>query len=84
MILVLHIAIALTNLIQTGFLLFAPSQKKLTSTYVLLGGTIASGTYLIVTKPAHMMQTCVEGLLFIGFTVGGIVVAKRRLAKETA
>ncbi len=84
MFLILHITIALSSLVQTGFLLLAPSQRKLTSTYVFLGATIVSGSYLIITKPAHMMQTCVEGLLFIGFTIGGIIIAQRKLAKETA
>jgi len=82
MVILLHIAIALTSIVQTTFLLFSPTQKKLTASYVLLAGTIGSGTYLIVTTPTHMLQTCVEGLVYIGFVVGGIVAAKMRLAKQ--
>lgn len=84
MILLLHIFIALTNIIQTVILLVSPTQKKMTLTYILLAGTIGSGSYLIITKPAHMVQTCIEGLLFIGFVVGGIVIAQKRLVKKLA
>lgn len=84
MVIFIHVIIALTSVIQSTFLLFVPSQKKLTVTYILFGGTIASGTYVLFTIPSHMLQTCIDGLLYMGFVVGAVVVAKIRLAKKSA
>jgi hypothetical protein len=49
---------------------------------VFLAGTIGTGTILVISSPAHMLQSCVMGILYTAFVVGGIVIAKKRLAKE--
>lgn len=80
MIIALHVLIALSSIILTGITSFSPSKLKLTLSYVLVGMTIASGTYLIITMPAHMISTCFEGLLYIGVVTVGLIFAQRKLA----
>jgi len=82
MILILHIIIALTSCIYTIFLAFFPTKIKLNISYGLLALTVGSGTYLILTKPVHILTTCIEGLAFIGFVVSGIVIARKRLTTQ--
>lgn len=76
-----HIIIALTGIAVTTILLFKPSDKKLTASYLLLAGTLGTGTILVISSPAHMLQSCVMGILYTAFVVGGIAIAKRKLAK---
>lgn len=82
LLLITHILIALTGIVVTTILLFSPSDLKFKATYLFLAGTIGTGTVLIVTSPAHMLQSCVMGIAYSAFVVTGIVIAKKRLAKE--
>jgi hypothetical protein len=77
-----HIIIALTGIVVTTILLFSPSKKKFNLTYLLLAGTIGTGTVLIIMSPSHMLQSCVMGIAYTAFVVTGVVIAKKRLAKE--
>lgn len=80
--LLLHILIALSSVIFTAYTSFTPSKAKLQKAYALVGLTLATGTYLIATKPVHMVQTCITGLVYIGLVTVGLIYARQRLARE--
>lgn len=83
MILPLHIAIALTSVVYTALVYFAPSEGKLKVSYTLVVLTVASGTWLVVANPAHMVQSCISGLVYLGVMFFGIALARHKLAAET-
>lgn len=80
--LALHILIALTSLGVTTWLFIAPSTAKLQASYGLAGATIVSGTFLVLSSSAHILQTCMTGLLYLGTVTVGIVLARQKLAKS--
>ena len=80
MLLVAHIAIAVSSVIYTALVYFAPTQTKLNASYVLVGLTVASGTWLIIANPAHMVQSCISGLVYLGVEFFGIILARNRLS----
>ena len=80
--LLLHIIIALSSVIFTGYTSFTPSKSKLQKAYLLVGLTLATGTYLLLTKPTHMVQTCITGLVYIGLVTVALVFARHRLARS--
>jgi hypothetical protein len=82
MLLISHILIALTSVIYTGFVYIAPSRAKLNASYGLVALTIASGTWLIIANPAHMVQSCLTGLLYLGVMFVGIYLSYLKLAKN--
>jgi hypothetical protein len=82
MILVFHISIAMVSVLFALYTLFAPSERKLMQSYVLVGLTVLSGSYLIVSKPAHMLKACLVGLLYVGFSYAAIIVTKHKLAAQ--
>jgi len=82
MLVLLHVTIAISSLIYTGYIFFSPSKSKINLAYGLVAATIISGTILVVTKPAQLVSTCISGLLFLAITLPVIVTAHRRLAKE--
>jgi hypothetical protein len=84
MILLLHIAIALASMIYTGYVFFSPSRAKLRGSYALVALTIASGTYLVVDKPSHMVQACATGLVYLGVIFAGIVAVRLKLARTAS
>ena len=64
------------------YALFAPSAAKLYANYSLIGLTVGTGTYLVVSKPAHMLETCTMGLLYLSFTLAATFVTRRKLAAQ--
>jgi len=83
MLLITHIIIALTGIGVTTILLLKPSSNKLNASYIFLVGTLTTGTILVLLTPGHMLQSCIIGIVYTAFVVGGIAIAKRRMtAKE--
>lgn len=81
MILMLHIMIALSSLLQVSYLLFAPSRTRLRWSYGLMGATLASGTWLVVTNPAHLAAACASGLVYLAAASATTTIARRNLAR---
>lgn len=82
MALILHIIIALASVALTTLLYFKPSRAWLSVSYALVIFTVVSGTYLIVSQPAHMVQACVSGLIYVGAISIGLVSVRKKLAQE--
>jgi hypothetical protein len=82
MILLAHIVIALSSIAYSTYLFFSPSKKKLYASYGLVGLTLVSGTYLVISTGAHVLQSCLTGLVYIGVVSTVIVGARYRLAKN--
>jgi len=80
MILLLHIAIALSSLVVTALAFVTPKQSLLRASYVLVVLTITTGTYIAVASPTHMVQACVSGLIYTGVVFVGIAAARRKLS----
>ena len=80
MILPIHITIALLSVIYTAFVYFSPSKGKLRVSYSLVALTVATGTWLVVANPAHMVQSCITGLVYLGVIFFGIALARNKLA----
>ena len=79
MIVVAHILIALASLVVTAYAFFQPSSSKLNISYVLTGLTLASGTYLVVSRPSHILQACVTGLAYLGLIFAGIIATHYKM-----
>jgi hypothetical protein len=80
MIVLIHILIALSSVVFTTYAFFAPSRTKLRASYGLVALVLASGTYLVWTNPAHMVQACTSGLIYVGGVTVGILAVHRKLA----
>lgn len=82
MLLFVHVCIALASMAMTSFLFIRPSKNRLRASYVLMGATLASGTYLVASTGSHLLQACTMGLLYSGAISVGIVSARRKLAAQ--
>ncbi len=80
MIVLLHVLTALASMIYTSYLFFAPSKSKFKVAYSLIGLTLVSGTYLVVSRHSPLLQTCTTGLVYLGAVSIGIVAARRKLS----
>ena len=80
MLLLFHVIIALSSVAYTTYLFFSPSKSKLRVSYGLIGLTLASGTYLVLSTHAPMLQSCEAGLFYISIVTVGVAVARRKLA----
>lgn len=82
MILAIHILIATMSLLYTTYVLVSPSEMKLKACYGFVAATVISGTYLVLSMPAHMVSACITGLTYLGVMFLAIAGAHRRLASE--
>ena len=82
MILLIHVVLALASLILSVINYFRPSKPRLSISYSLATGTLASGVLLIVVSHASILRTCLTGITF--FAVVSVLneLARKRLAIE--
>jgi len=78
----IHIAIALSSLVFSTYLFFFPSETKLKISYLSVFLTFATGTYLVIVNHANLLQTCVSGLVYLGFVSVAVVSARHKLAAQ--
>lgn len=83
MILLLHIGVALLSVAFAAYTFITPSKAKLQVSLWLVGGTLASGTYLVVMAPAHMLQACMAGVFYTGALLVMTALTQRKLNRAT-
>jgi len=83
MILLTHIIIAVSSVLYTAFILISPTKKKIQLSGWMVAATIASGTVLVISTNANLVQSCITGLLYTGVMFFALAAAKWRLAEET-
>lgn len=66
MIILMHILVALASVAAAVVSYFIPTKTVFRTTGLLTVATIASGTYLTIQNPSHLLQTCMSGLVFVG------------------
>lgn len=79
MIILIHIIVALTSIVVASIALFNPSIKKLMVSYGFILGTIASGTYLLISTPSHILESCLTGLSYLVIVSVATIAAHVRL-----
>ena len=82
MLIVLHVVIALVSCGYTSYVYLSPSKKKLNGVYGLVVATLITGSYLVLAKPSHMVQSCMMGLIYIGFVTAVIFSTRHKLAQS--
>jgi hypothetical protein len=81
MIILIHVIIAFTSLIIASFAFFQPSIKKLIVSYGFVIATIGTGSYLLVTIPSHILQSCLSGLTYLTIVSIATIAAHVRLRR---
>ena len=82
MIVLLHVLIALGSIAFTTYLYFRPSKGRFYASYGLIGATLASGTYLVISTHAPLLSACMTGLLYLGVVLAGIAAAHQKAASN--
>lgn len=81
MLVLIHVLFALGSLAVAGINLLSPSRQKLQATYSLSGATIFTGIWLIIGDKAHILATCITGLIYISAIVAATALVRYRLNK---
>lgn len=76
----IHVAIAIASMSYTSYLFFRPSKAGIRTAYGLVGATLASGSYLVVSLNAQLLSACITGLIYLAAVTIGLVFANLRLA----
>jgi hypothetical protein len=84
MFVILHVFVAISSMLYTTYLFIAPSQAKFYVSYGLVGLTIASGTYLVVSSDSRLLPACVAGLVYISAVCVAIASARVKFVRAAA
>ena len=82
MLILIHVILALSSIVSSSYSFIRPSKAKLNLTYGLAVGTLASGSYLVISTSSGLVSACVTGLIYLGIVSLGILGAQRKLANE--
>ncbi|MBC7564910.1 hypothetical protein H7100_01595 [Candidatus Saccharibacteria bacterium] len=80
MIILIHVILALTSIILASITFFRPSMQKLMVSYGLILGTLATGIFLLVAVPSHLLQSCIMGVSYLAVVTTATIVAHTKLA----
>lgn len=75
---------ALSSVFYAALIMRAPTAGRLQIAYVLVSGTLISGTILTVMHPARLVQSCLTGLVYLGIVFAFIVAARERFVEVSA
>lgn len=79
MIVLVHVLIALSSLVYSGYLLVNPLRGRFAVAYGLIGLTLISGTYLVISTHTPLTGACVAGLSYLAAVSIALAGAQRRL-----
>ena len=79
MILLIHVLIALSSIVYTTYLFIFPVLSRFRVAYMLIGSTLITGTFLVISTHSNLLQACTTGLAYLGVVSFGIAVARKRL-----
>jgi hypothetical protein len=82
MFLLTHILIACTSIIFTTYLFIVPSKAKFIVHYSIIALTVMSGTYLVISTHANMLQSCVTGVVYVLAVTLGTIAARYKFIRE--
>lgn len=81
MLILIHVILAISSVLYTAVIFFNPSKPKLRNSYWLVAGTVATGTYLVVSMHSNLIQSCFTGLTYLAVVFAGIAATKTKLSK---
>jgi hypothetical protein len=84
MMIMLHVAIALTSLIISLIGVMRPSRRLLNSSYGLIVGTVASGVMLAIVDQKQILHVCMSGFSYLLIASALTYVMYRRVEQSTA
>ncbi len=77
----IHVLIALTSVVLATVVVFRPSLRLFVVHYGFVAATVATGSYLLVAYPTHIVQSCAVGLVYLAVATTLSVVAQVRIRK---
>jgi hypothetical protein len=82
MAILIHVLIALSSLVYSTLVVVFPSDAKLKVSYGLIAATLISGFYLVISLPAHLLSSCISGLVYLAFALSASWLSRYRLASQ--
>jgi len=79
MLLLTHIIVALSSVLQATYALVQPTRTKIRVSYGLVATTLGSGALLVWQLRVPLTQPCLSGLLYIVMLTGMLLGARYRL-----
>lgn len=80
----IHVIVAISSVLFSSYLFFRPSKRNFNISYILIGLTLISGTYLVLVTHSALLPACEAGLSYLVIVSVLIFIAQRRWTKNLA
>lgn len=82
MIIAVHVVIALSSIISSSWLLLKQAKIRFIINYILIGLTLISGTYLVISTHSALLPSCEAGLAYLVVVSLLTTVSYRRFSNQ--
>lgn len=82
MIILLHILIAISSIVLTTITYLSPSKRKLTTSYISVGLTLLSGTYMVIATQTSLLRVCISGLAYTAVMLVALASVRAKLSNQ--
>jgi hypothetical protein len=82
MLLISHIVIVISSLTLSAVGLVKPTPGILKASYLLIAGTVGSGTALVIISSQPILKSCLSGLFYLAAISVITAISWRRMATE--
>ena len=79
---VIHVLIALSSIVYSGYVYLHPTKARFNISYALVAATLVTGTGLVVANPSHMVSACFTGIVYLVFMTVGSVSAHKKFVRN--
>lgn len=79
--LLLHVVVALVSVAYTTYACISPTRSRLHLSYVLIGLTLLTGTYLAVLNPGQLLQACISGVIYVTVMSAATTLSRYRMTR---
>lgn len=80
MILLLHIAIAISSIAWATYGYIRPTDKNIQASYALITMTFMSGFALVWSEPAQILRTCLSGIGYLAVVTAAVMLTRKKLS----
>lgn len=84
MIIAIHVLIALLSIGCATLGYIRPSNNTLRASYTFITLTFASGFFLVVSEPTHILRTCLSGIAYLSVVTAVVLLTRRKMAVDTS
>lgn len=82
MLVLIHVLVAVSSILYTSYVWLTPAKSRFYISYLLIGLTLISGSWLVWSHSAALLPACSSGLLYLAAVSAALLSARHRWNRQ--